>query len=159
MARERPSQETVSDMTPMIDITFQLLIFFLVTMKFRILEGRLDAALPKEFGQNVGKLEEIEKLDIVITVLNEGRKERDSQYSKFEHYVGRRLRYEVGTFRFTDLRELERHLAQPQFRRDETPVTLDARQGTINDDVVQVLDLVIGLGFQKISFAATFEEE
>ena len=38
------------EMTPMIDVTFLLLIFFIVTLNFRTLEGRLDANLPKENG-------------------------------------------------------------------------------------------------------------
>ncbi|MHC4777731.1 MAG: ExbD/TolR family protein [Planctomycetota bacterium] len=34
-------------MTPMIDVTFQLLIFFMVTSNFKSLEGKLDVFLPE----------------------------------------------------------------------------------------------------------------
>lgn len=37
-------------MTPMIDIVFQLLIFFLLSAKFIALEGQLDSYLPKDKG-------------------------------------------------------------------------------------------------------------
>ena len=37
-------------MTPMIDVTFLLLIFFMCTLKFKILEGKLGAYLPKDVG-------------------------------------------------------------------------------------------------------------
>ena len=38
------------NMTPMIDVTFQLLIFFIVTLNFRTLEKKLDYRLPTDFG-------------------------------------------------------------------------------------------------------------
>ncbi|MDF1837417.1 MAG: biopolymer transporter ExbD, partial [Planctomycetota bacterium] len=38
------------DMTPMIDVTFLLLIFFMCTLKFKVLEGKLTAYLPKDVG-------------------------------------------------------------------------------------------------------------
>ena len=45
-------------MTPMIDVVFQLLIFFMVGTKMRALEGRIDAFLPKFEGQSGGKSED-----------------------------------------------------------------------------------------------------
>ncbi|MHC5039003.1 MAG: biopolymer transporter ExbD [Planctomycetota bacterium] len=39
------------NMTPMIDVCFQLLVFFMVTSKFKTLEGKLAAYLPKDRGQ------------------------------------------------------------------------------------------------------------
>ena len=38
------------EMTPMIDIVFQLLIFFLLSAKFIALEGQLTSYLPKDKG-------------------------------------------------------------------------------------------------------------
>ena len=38
------------DMTAMIDVTFQLLIFFMCTLQFKTTEGMLDCYLPKELG-------------------------------------------------------------------------------------------------------------
>ncbi len=53
--KEIPDAEAPElSMTPMIDVTFQLLIFFMVTSKFKTLEGKLSAYLPKERGiQNI----------------------------------------------------------------------------------------------------------
>lgn len=36
------------DLTPMIDVTFLILVFFLCTIKFKTLEGKLDSYLPKD---------------------------------------------------------------------------------------------------------------
>jgi biopolymer transport protein ExbD len=47
-----------ANMTPMIDVCFQLLIFFMVTSKFKTLEGKLAAYLPKDKGLQNYKIEE-----------------------------------------------------------------------------------------------------
>ena len=39
-------EETVMNMTPMIDIVFQLIIFFLLSLKFKTVDERIDAQLP-----------------------------------------------------------------------------------------------------------------
>ena len=44
------SDESRLEMTPMIDVTFLLLIFFLTTIRFKSLEGKLAAYLPKGHG-------------------------------------------------------------------------------------------------------------
>ncbi len=50
------------EMTPMIDVTFLLLIFFMCTLKFKTLEGKLAAYLPKDVGVNQTDAEPIEKV-------------------------------------------------------------------------------------------------
>ena len=42
--------DTVLNMTPMIDIVFQLIVFFLLTLEFKDLDRRIDAQLPKDRG-------------------------------------------------------------------------------------------------------------
>ena len=42
--------DTELNMTPMIDIVFQLIIFFLLSLKFKNVDRRIDAALPKDRG-------------------------------------------------------------------------------------------------------------
>ena len=39
----------------MIDVVFLLLIFFICTMKFKVLEGKLATVLPKDVGVNAGE--------------------------------------------------------------------------------------------------------
>ena len=49
--RKRPEDpDTTIDMTPMIDIVFNLLIFFMCATKFRTEEGLIEAFLPKGLG-------------------------------------------------------------------------------------------------------------
>ena len=51
MAIKKPSENDAAlDMTPMIDIVFQLLIFFMVTTNFMPLDNKLDIKLPTTKG-------------------------------------------------------------------------------------------------------------
>ena len=53
------------EMTPMIDVTFLLLIFFLCTIKFKTLEGKLSAYLPEGRGrEHQPRAEPKEKVEI-----------------------------------------------------------------------------------------------
>ena len=45
--RRRPPSRLQPPLTPMIDVTFQLLLFFLLTMRFALPEGQLPADLPR----------------------------------------------------------------------------------------------------------------
>ena len=60
--------ENDMDMTPMIDVVFQLLIFFMCATKFKTLEGKLLAYLPKDKGLKNVKVEE-QKLPIRVTMM------------------------------------------------------------------------------------------
>lgn len=163
MAKKPKELEPVKgDMTPMIDATFLLLIFFILTLKFKVLEGRLDAALPKDMGTMNTKVEEIEKIDILMFVSDPGTlidELNDSgRPNGLKHYEGRKVRYEIGTQVFRTVDDLERYLATVK-DKDETPVTIDPRKEIINEDVMRVLDAVIRQRFKKVSFAGTQENE
>ena len=170
--RKRRFEAVKPDMTPMIDVVFLLLIFFIVTLKFKTLEGRLDAALPKDRGTSSATVEEIEKVDIVIKVANPGSLDDDpATGNRLKHYVNRVLNIDLGanTFRvrssvdqngdglWDDLKAVQNFLKP--FDKEETPVTLDSRKGVVYGDVVAMLDIVIQAKFQKVSFAGSFEDE
>ncbi|MBL7008982.1 MAG: biopolymer transporter ExbD [Planctomycetes bacterium] len=163
--KKKPFEEIKMDMTPMIDVTFLLLVFFIVTLKFKTLEGRLDASLPKDRGTNTSQANEIEKVDIVIKVSDPGRLVPDpAHYSRgrLNMFVDRRVRFEVGSSTFTSGPDLEKYLeqfARTQAMRDETPVSIDPRKGVVYGDVVTVLDVVIKSGFTQIAFGGSFEEQ
>jgi biopolymer transport protein ExbD len=48
--KEMALQEAKMDMTPMIDVVFQLLIFFMCSLNFHVMEGMLASHLPKDTG-------------------------------------------------------------------------------------------------------------
>ncbi|HIA38911.1 MAG TPA: hypothetical protein EYN86_05330 [Planctomycetes bacterium] len=163
-----------TDMTPMIDVVFLLLIFFIVTLKFKILEGRLDAALPKDRGTSTMEAEEIEKIDILIKVAEPGILVDDSDLKGLLLYEGRQIKVQIGaqSFRYNpfDIAEpedplpeltsfLQTLLRSQEYSVEDTPVSLDARKGVVYGDIVVLLDVVIRERFQKVSFAGTQEQD
>lgn len=69
MGRRRKAEveDVPMELTPMIDVTFLLLIFFIVTIKFKVLEGKLETELPKDVGVNTSPIDDIlEKVEITI---------------------------------------------------------------------------------------------
>jgi biopolymer transport protein ExbD len=157
MANIKEPETVKMDLTPMIDVTFLLLIFFIVTLKFKVLEGRLDASLPKDMGTAATPSEPIEKVNVILLVSDPGTLGPDEKNPNLKKYTGRKVRYEVGTQTFRSIDELQRYLAIQD--KAETPVTLDPRKGIINEDVMIVLDVIIREKFEKVSFAGTFENE
>ncbi len=76
---DQAREEHEMDMTPMIDVTFLLLIFFMCTLRFKTLEGKLAAFLPKDVGVNQMDAEPIEKVEILVRVRVPGTKMKPSK--------------------------------------------------------------------------------
>jgi biopolymer transport protein ExbD len=156
--RRKPEEPIKGDMTPMIDVTFQLLIFFMLTIKFKTLEGKLSAYLPKDVGVNTTQAEPKEKLEIKLKVIAEGTKlmPRHNQLwtgvGAFRYGPDRVVQYSVGPRTTRDLKELAKRLQELFQANPEQPVTLDALPGIVYDDVVQVLDQAINAGYRDITF-------
>jgi len=152
------------EMTPMIDVTFLLLIFFLCTIKFKTLEGKLSAYLPKDVGVNTSPAEPKEKVEIRVNVVVPGEKRDPNDMSKpwsgkgrFE-YVGRKTTYHIGPRQTNDIADLGSQLAKLYRSDSERPATIAAYPGTVYGDVVPVLDQAIAAGYQDITFIGEYKQ-
>jgi len=62
-------EEVKLELTPMIDVTFLILIFFMCTLKFKTLEGKLVSYLPTDKGLSTKQAEiEFEDAEIILKV-------------------------------------------------------------------------------------------
>ena len=165
--KQRPDLTPLkADMTPMIDVVFQLLIFFMLTIEFKTLEGKLAAYLPKDVGVNVGKADPQEKIEVRVKVQTEGSKldpyrpeQAWSGKGAFKYGPDRVMTYSVGPKTTSDLDELRMRLEE-FFRADpEQAATIDAYPGTVYEDVVRVLDVAIEVGYTDITFIGARPEE
>jgi len=68
--RRAMKSDVTMEFTPMIDVVFLLLIFFMCTLKFKTLEGKLATYLPTDKGLNTHfeELEPIEKIRIKLSL-------------------------------------------------------------------------------------------
>jgi len=174
MLAELNDDKAEMEMTPMIDVTFLLLIFFMCTLKFKTLEGKLAAYLPKDVGVNQMDAEPIEKVEILMRVVKEGTKLKNvgqggsrtytsTDTGRFDWGEDRVMEYNVGPFRTSDLEELRVKLAKVYRDRmsggeEKVPATIDARPKTVYADVVKVLDQAIDSGFTDITFVGAYPD-
>jgi biopolymer transport protein ExbD len=165
------SAESKLDMTSMIDVTFLLLIFFMCTLKFKTLEGKLSAFLPKDVGVADGRSDPKERIEIRMDVKNPGNKVRpgptaalytsddEARRARFVYDDSRVITYSIGTKRTTDLNEVQSSLRAFHAQDPTRPATIDPRQGIITSDVVRLLDLAVDVGLTDITFVGSYEQK
>ena len=147
-----------ADMTPMIDVVFQLLIFFLCNLQYRALEGRLDAFLPKDLGRASHDERARTTVEVAIVVVEPGERrdpaDPERAWSGVGRYelAGRRVTYRVGPRSTADLAEVARLLRELRREDESRNVVLAPRAGTVYDDVVPVLDAAIAAGYDDVTF-------
>ena len=110
-------EEPVVNMTPMIDIVFTLLIFFMVATTYLDMERQIDVQLPPA---TTGADTEKPPDELVINVLQDG-----------SVHLGEKL---------VDDAALQSALAQAAQSNKETPVTIRGDRLTAHEHIVRVMD-------------------
>jgi len=132
-------EQTELDMTPMIDVTFQLIIFFVCTIKYKTLEGKLETQLPRDVGVNRTPMEAlIDKAEIHLDV--------DSTLpSGFGVTLNGR--------RMPGLESLSARLGDLKRQSPGLRATLYPGRGITYEHVVEVVDACLRVELYDITFA------
>lgn len=98
--RRRERDKATPDLTPMIDVTFQLLIFFILCTRFRVEERKFEVALPKDEGDRDEHKPPKEKLTIycvwnedlkansfIVAIDARGRKPVEGSFARLDEMV------------------------------------------------------------------------
>ena len=142
-ARDRLSSPFVLNLAPMIDVTFLLLIFFLVSTTFGRPEGILSSRMPK--GPDAPAVQ-LPISPIVVRLTPEG---DGSNHCLIQ--IDHVRQQPAG---FTELAQLIRELQQrPGFDRD-TPVIIVPQQRVAWDHVVEAWNAALRGGARNLAFAA-----
>jgi biopolymer transport protein ExbD len=158
--KKRSKPEEKPDMTPMIDVTFLLLIFFLC-LEFKTLEGKLGMKLPKDLGATSQPSAPVDHVDLEIAVASPGERRLDRQARRYV-LEGHVARYRVGASWVHGLPRLQRLLRREAQLRvpDENgvparrPLRIKSQKGVVYGDVTQAVDVAKEAGFEQIHFAA-----
>ena len=139
--RTREKVKIRPPMTPMIDIIFQLLIFFLLTSSFPLHEGYLTTNLPRYSGPNDGRLP-------IPDMLKVGLVQRGASGSEVEIFFDGRLV-------LPDFRALEAELRGLRARglAPDYPILIAPTAGVRHKWVVRAFDAITAARFRKICFA------
>jgi len=166
-------EEVKPDMTPMIDVVFLMIIFF-ICIDFKVLESKLAAYLPKDKGSQSTVVEPQEQLSVKVYVENEGNKAYDrGGAGQIDPATGRpyrfklenhRAKWEVGPkplYSLADVKaELTRIANDPssQVPDKETggkklmSCVIEAYPGTFYEDVAKTTDACSAAGFKEINY-------
>lgn len=121
------------NLTPLIDVVFLLLIFFMVSTTFDR-ESRIKVELPEAVTQD-DKSEDDQTLDIVVD-------------ARGHYYVNQK---EVVN---TDIQTLKRAIEKMAGDRRDMPVIITADAKAMHQSVIKVMDAASQLGFLNMTFAA-----
>ncbi len=172
-ALEDAQEEAKMDMTPMIDVVFLMIIFF-ICIEFKVLESKLDAFLPTDKGSQNTVVEPEEQLSIKIRVETKG----TPDYSKYggkgindntgrpNRFVlkGHKVRWEVGPKPLGSIEavkaELDRIANDPNSLIPDKKTggkklmscVIEAYLGTFYEDVAKTNDAANAAGFKEVNF-------
>ncbi len=135
--RPKPPDDLDVNLTPLIDVVFLLLIFFMVSTTFKD-DSRLRINLPEADGQTVS-VKEPEMLEVVI--------DRSGHF-----YVDDR------TVTDREIETLKRAMTEALDGRQALPVLIKADARTPHQAVMRVLDAAGQLNLVQVSFAASRPE-
>ena len=133
------------EIAPMLDVTFLLLIFFICTIKFKTLEGRLDAFLPKDLGSTRTNSETLENIEVRLqprdgaTIVSVARK-------PIERITEENPKNNV------ELPQLYRVVGDLHRKLPEAPCVIDPDKDVPHGHVVSVLNTIMRHKIEKVTF-------
>ena len=135
-------------MTPMIDVTFQMLIFFMVGMQIRIPEGILKSYLPKDRGKGVASEDDITEITPPEVKI---RMEKNKVTSTEDETV---VDIFFEQYRCEDIPDLELKLLRLGEAFSEIPVVIDGGPEVPFEYILGTLNACVKAKFTQISFKA-----
>ena len=141
--RGRPKPKLQPPLTPMIDVTFQLLLFFLLTTTFRQQEGQIPGTLPQK-GIHAEQVTDVEFKPIRVVLRPTGEDRTGCLFEMSGHNVAinsAQQLYEV-------LLSRQKHLGT-----DEVPVVIQPRPDVRWQYVVEAFNQSVRAKFKNIGFA------
>ncbi len=145
--KETKTEDPKLEIAPMLDVTFLLLIFFICTIKFKTLEGRLDAYLPKDMGSQRTSSETLENIEVRlrpkdgITTVYVGR-------TPVERITNQDPKVDISR----DLNALASRIRDLHRKLPDQPCVLDPDPNVPHGHVVAVLNTIMAENLEKITF-------
>jgi len=107
----------------------------------------------------------VRKAEVTLRVIVEGRKldavtggPWDGRPgTRFVYDDSRRIEYSVGAMKTRDLNEVRSQLESILEEWPHAHALIDTRKGTVYEDVIKVLDLIMSIGYDQVTFVGSYE--
>jgi hypothetical protein len=167
--------ETELNMTPMIDVVFQLILFFLFSLKFKSIDRRIDSTLPKDRGLAPTATFPPDIQNIKVKLFRKDKADRDNSFTRIR--IGNDITVDLPKGYWTERAvDEEKRLAQydqifaqiaahirnawdaqnrnPEVK-GEISTPLPDGPAVPSGDVVRVLDAFLEVGISGVNFEGT----
>ena len=147
-------EEVKMDMTPMIDVVFLLIIFFMCATKFKVPDYRIDANLPRDKGlrsTDVKPPKEIPEFRITIDP-TEGQ-------IKATFRIGRDTMASINNLASVIKEEYWVIKNDPQYQGEKIPAVIDGQKDVEFQYVVQAINACIAAKVDEINFAPPIPDD
>lgn len=153
-----PVMDVELPITPMLDMTFQLLVFFILTFRPQAMEGQMDFNLPAQGDYKAKDISQVDptksdvdvelpsELTVVVKTVRDG--VNDGSISSLV------VRSREGEAAVANLEALRKHLEK--VRKDLTnqaDIKVEAESKLKYACLIEVMDMCMKAGFQKVGFA------
>ena len=168
LLKKSSSDDHKLEPTALIDVTFLLLVFFLCTIRFKTLEGKLLGYLPKGAGPDVTVDQVVPPVEVRIMVAEPGRRvfasgsDRGQTWSdpgRRYDFAGRSLHYRIGPRQTSELHVLDGWMRELQAQDPQRRWSIDAGPRTIYGDVIPVFDALVEAGADEIGFVGEYRSK
>jgi biopolymer transport protein ExbD len=150
-SRHRDRRGFDATMTPMIDVVFQLMIFFVCTASFNLTEYILPSRVTAQEGGARAEAHDPRETDLERIVLAAARQEGRTQWRMNDRWCA-----DVAEVRGL-LGQLRRQMQQLGTDLTDLPVIFDIELAVPLGDVIEVYDVCRLEGYRKLQFAARQE--
>ena len=163
LSRLATGEDPGLNMTPMIDIVFQLIVFFLLTLKFKTVDSRIDSSLPRNVGPRAIPVVVDETPRVVVKLFREDHETPDRAFTRLR--VGNRWTADLPIGRGPEARAGVLDALVDELRSVHSMIGADA-EGEIktplpkgaavpHGDVMAVLDAFLKAGLETVDFEGT----
>jgi biopolymer transport protein ExbD len=138
------------NVTAMVDVIFCLCIFFMCSFHFKQLEGKIDAWMPKEKGNQIGEVKDKVPLEEIRVFMR-----WDPSTGATIRKVGNRAPVANDSDLVATIRLMKADYDRAQ--KPDAPVLIDSTPDVPWHEVIHVLDLCKGEKLSKIEFVEPME--
>jgi biopolymer transport protein ExbD len=145
---EEPSAKSEMNMTPMIDVVFQLIVVFLCSMKFKTLDQKMEAFLPKDVGLNNAPAATTEVVTTVSVRLRRKAGETETGIYLLDAKLGNASAAGIWGVLATRLKDFKN-------KDEKVKGEIDAAMDVPHGDVILALDSFVASGLTNVVFKGT----